>query len=351
MNPASPHHRRGMTLVELLVVIMILGLLSVVVLPTITDVATSRRYREAARNVSAFLARSQSRAIGVREPRGFMLQPLAADPSAGVEVFLADTPEAYAGETTASFAKFSNPDTLNTLTSGPLAITFDAATTDRLKQEPTLCAEGDAIQFGATGPRFKFLPPNREHPNDPYQVSMWQEDNQNPRNTAWPRSQGGVLPFRIYRQPARAAGGFLQMPAGVAIDIAWSCLGTRPFSTFLRPNQADQTITLLFDASGKPLELVHSGGVRTSVAEPLFLLIGETELCGNAFSPAVSGDNASQQPENRLGANWQYGDCVWLCVDNNSGVVKFGMVAPRAKTVLESQAYVRMTIGFGSGER
>jgi type II secretory pathway pseudopilin PulG len=340
-----------MTLMELLVVVAILGILSVLVLPTLTDTATSRRYREAARNVSAFIARGQSRAIGASEPRGVMLQPLPADPATAIDLFLADTPEAYAGETVAAVARVTMPSDPSSITTGPLPLQFDSATEGRLAAEPTLCITGDAIQFGTTGPRFMFVNPLKTNLPQTHGVSMWAEDNQTPRNTSWPRTGDAGLPFRIYRQPARAAGGFLQLPGGVAVDLAWSCLGTRPFSAFMEPQLADRSISLLFDSAGKPLEIVHTGGNRTTVGEPIFLLIGEAELCGNDYNPAVSGDTAAVQPEKRQGANWQYGDCVWLCIDNNSGVVKIGMVKPRAQTVLESQAYVRMTIGVGSGER
>lgn len=338
MSTIPKPHSRGMTLVELLVVVAILGILSVVVLPSLTGTIDSRRYREAARNVSAFIARCQSRALNAREPRGVMFQPVAARPASCVDLFFADTPPVYAGETLFSVASVEK---VNGITTEPLPITFDEPTQDRLQQDPGFCVAGDAIQFGGSGAKFKFLPPNR--------VAMWTEDNQNPRNTSWPRAT--ALPFKVFRQPTRGAAGSLQLQGAAAIDIAWSCLGSRPLKDFVTAGQADKSVSLLFDSSGKPQELVHSGGVRTSIGEPLFLLIGEAELCGNPYSPAVAGEASGTEPDERGGANWQYSDCVWLCVDNNSGVVKFGAVAAGAKTVLESQRNVRMTIGLGAAER
>ncbi|NCY03785.1 MAG: prepilin-type N-terminal cleavage/methylation domain-containing protein, partial [Planctomycetia bacterium] len=85
--------RRGFTLIELLVVIAILGLLSVVAIPTISGTIDSRRYRDAARDVSAFVARCQSRSIGSRSPKGVMLQPLAANTAAALDLFFADVPD------------------------------------------------------------------------------------------------------------------------------------------------------------------------------------------------------------------------------------------------------------------
>jgi len=106
----------------------------------------------------------------------------------------------------------------------------------------------------------------------------------------------------------------------------------------------------LFDGSGKPSELYHSGGLRTVIAEPLFLLVGLAELCGNMPVVLAPGEAVSSEGERR-GANWQYADSAWLCIDNNTGVVKFGPVDPRATTVITSQRYIRMTIGLGVTER
>ena len=337
---SKPNNRRGFTLVELLVVIAILGLLSVMVIPNLSGNINSRRYREAARDTSAFIARCQSRAIGASEPKGVMLQPLSANTSTAIDLYFSSTPAVYSGETSTSVATVSG---ITNVTAGPLPVTFDSVTQSRLATEPDFCQSGDLIQFGGMGAKYKFLPPDH--------VTMWFEDNQNPRNTSWPRASGAGLPFKVWRQPARGTGGALQLQKGAAIDLAWCCLGTRPFRDFMGTNIPDNSISILFDASGKPTDLVHSGGLRTSVGDPIFLLIGEADLAGNSYDPAVSFSSALPEPDDRGGANWQYGDCVWLCIDNNSGVVKFGNVAPRTTSVIASQRPVRLTIGYAGGER
>jgi len=65
----------------------------------------------------------------------------------------------------------------------------------------------------------------------------------------------------------------------------------------------------------------------------------------------VSRDASLPRPDDRGGANWQYGACVWVCIDNNSGVVKTGPVAPGTTSVLASQRNVRLTIGYGTAEK
>ena len=95
-----------MTLVELLVVVAILGLLSVVVLPNLSNPGDARKAREAARAVSGFIANVQSRAIGTRAGAGVWLEPLPnlITDSAGmqhlvvIDLFAAQIPEPYGGE-------------------------------------------------------------------------------------------------------------------------------------------------------------------------------------------------------------------------------------------------------------
>lgn len=73
--------RRGFTLVELLVVIVIIGLITVAVLPTVIPSLRSRQARDAARLLSAALAGCRDRAIRTGQPAGLRLLP---DPTIGV---------------------------------------------------------------------------------------------------------------------------------------------------------------------------------------------------------------------------------------------------------------------------
>jgi prepilin-type N-terminal cleavage/methylation domain-containing protein len=222
--------RRGMTLVELLVVVMILGLLSVTVLPTIGNTVGSRRNREAARNASSFIARAQSRAINAIGPRGFMIQPLAADPAAAIDMYFASAPEHYGGEDDDSRAVVKPAD-LNSRLESQLDVHFeragipDAPTLDRLK-DTDFCADGDAIQFGGFGPWYRLVVTPLRDGSGPPAITMWADASQSPRNLSWPRTGIGGLPFRISRQPRRASSGVLQLQKGAAVDVAWSCLGS-----------------------------------------------------------------------------------------------------------------------------
>lgn len=351
--------RRGVTLIELLVVVTILLLLSVLVLPSFGGAVNSRRNREAARNVSSFIARAQSRAINSTTPRGFTIQPLAADTAASIDMYFANAPEPYGGVDDDSRAVIA-PSLLGKDLESQLPVQFllsgrlDEATLGRLKDK-AFCTDGDAIQFGGLGPYYRLVISGHQNGSGPPMIQMWSDTSQSPRNLSWPRTGGlpGVT-YRISRQPRRASSGVLQLQKGAAVDVAWSCLGTQPLGPV--PGQpaiiTDPTkpVTFLFGSTGKPLEIVHSGGERTRVTEPLFLLIGSSQLSGNQYVPSLSGDTGTD-PEQRDGTNWQYSDSAWLCVDNQSGVVKSGPVASKAKSVFESQRYIRQTVGQGVSER
>lgn len=354
---ASFHQRRGFTVLELLIVVMILGLLAVVVLPTISKSVDSRRYREAARNVSSFIARAQVRALEADAPKGFMIQPLAADPEASIELFFADTPPPYCGESTEACVAIEDPGARPNVGSLALQFVLPGGLPDLITEEkvrtPGFCRPGDAIRFNASGADYRFVP--APGGASPHRVTMWLDDSQTAGNTPWPR--GERVPFRIHRQPSRASTGVLQLQRGAAIDIAWSCIGVRPLSDPTVGLQdrivqdIRQPLSLLFDASGKPKLLVHSGGMRTVVGEPVFLLIGSSELAGNLYQAGSVGETPKDDSSGMRGANWQYSDAVWLSIDNHTGAMKFALVAPNSATVFQSQRFARLTIPLGAAER
>ena len=370
-TPQRPaRSRRGVTLVELLVVITILGLLAVTVLPNIGGTIDSRRSREASRGLSMFISRAQSRALGAKDPKGFQIQPLVGDAVLAIDFYVADVPTAYAGELTSSKARLSGGGFVE-----KNVFFTDPGTNTRVRRNGGFCYEGDSIQFGGTGPYFKFVPgvPNGISPA----VRMWTENNQNPFNTSLP-DEGTNFSFRIRRQPKPASTGVYQMSTRAAVDLRWSSLGGTLFSDFIELNDAQPApITILFDAAGRPSQCVHSNGSRRTISEPIFLLLGLAELCGNdpvKVNPDDNGNDSGEspnvEPEKRNGANWQYFDGIWLYIDHQSGLVRTAPSAARQAdikylaslaegkalneairlAVLESQYYIRAAIGLGVRE-
>lgn len=334
---------RGMTLIELLVVMAILGLLTVTVIPNISGALDRRRIRDAAGNVSAFASRAQSRALNAKEPRGFIIQPLGPG-AAAIDLFFADTPEAYAGDSTSSVT------TLALVPGEPWLAEVSFSAIDALTlADSTFCAEGDAIQFGGHGPFFHLTPPAPG--SQVGSVRMWSEVNQTPFSMVLPPN--GSYPFRIRRQPTRASSGILQITNGAAIDLAGSSWGGVSISNLTQP------IIILYDAAGRPTQILHSGGTRTPIVSPIYMLIGLADLCGNAYV-AIPQPASTASQENRVGANWQYADAYWVAIDNKTGLArtapsaaaaanKAGQFSPQDRYFMSQQA-IRGAIGVSAVE-
>ncbi len=95
--------RAGMTLIELLIVIVILSLLTAAALPILTPTTSERRIREASRALNSYISQAQAKSIGTQRPYGIALKRLstdtdrAEDRGACVEVFMVEQPAPYAG--------------------------------------------------------------------------------------------------------------------------------------------------------------------------------------------------------------------------------------------------------------
>lgn len=341
-HPARLKAFSGMTLIELLVVVAILGLLAVTVIPNISGILDRRRIRDAAGNLSAFASRAQSRALNAKEPRGLIVHPLASGVAA-IDFYFADTPDAYAGETTLSTATI----TINTAEPAEGSVSFSDGDA-RMLADPGFCKQGDAIQFGGHGPYFHFSPPAAVGQSGV--VRMWSEVNQSPLNMVLPVD--GSYSFRVRRRPARASSGILQLGNGAAVDIFWSEWGGVTIT------QPTLPIIILYDAAGRPSHIMHSGGPPVTIVSPIYLLVGLVDLCGNGYVPMSAGASTASQ-DDRVGANWQYADSFWVLIDNKTGLARTAPCAARdanswngpvQEKCRVSQAAIRGAIGVSSVE-
>ena len=87
MPLSMPRAAAGMTLVELLVVVAIIGLLAVTVLPNLAGADGQREVRNAAGAVSSQLSRGPALAIEQRRSAGLWLEPLASNPWACIDLY------------------------------------------------------------------------------------------------------------------------------------------------------------------------------------------------------------------------------------------------------------------------
>jgi type II secretory pathway pseudopilin PulG len=354
-----------MTLIELLVVVAIMMLLIITVAPNLATTAEARRGREAARMVSSFISKAQSRAIGRTDWSGFMLAATNTASFAAIDLFLADVPPVYRGDTVPA---------LLTIT-GSTATTRTASNPTAIAALPTIGGTtDDLIRFDGRGPYYQI-----DHDPSPgpaitgtsvrfdFRGAMSGADEDagfQPHNTPWPPS-GVPLTFEILRQPG-PAGSPLSLGESRAVDLYWSGIGPpmltvganafgaaayRPFAITASGSfaTAGASTAVLFDGTGRLRQaIVRSGATvrRIAITGPLYLLVGRTDRAGQAFDPSPSDDSR--------GANWQYPDSFWIAIDPATGVVKTAECTPNpsGSTDLErcvsSQAWIRQSL-LGDG--
>ena len=270
-----------MTLVELLVVVAILGLLSVVVLPNLSNPGDARKAREATRAVAGFVANTQSRAIGSRAGSGLWLEPLpnvitddkGIEHLVSIDLFAASIPEPYAGESldaavtvtpSGNFAKlgfvpansFTAPDTLAT-------------------------ASNSFIRFTGLPSMFRL----ESDGSGGWRAAMIPGRNQTPYNTAWPVTAASGVPYEVLVDATKDPSASLTLGNALAIDMTWAQLGSsQPWGlassgTIPLPIRASQ---VLFDSAGRPRDVVRSGGLSEPMIEPVCLLVAPLEMIQKA---------------------------------------------------------------------
>ncbi len=322
----SPYHRRGMTLVELMVVVLILGLLAVTVLPNLANSADSRKIREAARAVSSFVAASQSQAISGRSGGGIRIDVLGSpmgSNDAALDVGMVMIPQPYCGDDPGSVVTV-DPDPSD---SSMAVLTFTGGFSD----SPLKDAENEwlrylRIRFGGSRIEFMFEPTlgtatGTVYMQDGIGPSNLPNLNQTIDNTSWPQ---GAVCYEITAGPLRDGNTSLTLGDGVAIDMTNSYVGTG--NIFSVPRLSD-SVYLLFDSAGVPTSWINDGLTKQPFAETLFLLINSVEAIQNNTSLTEPGG-------------------YWVAIDPRGGVPKVAEVKPQGAPIdtlkiRDSQEYIR----------
>ena len=291
----------GMSLLELMVVIVILGLLAVSIIPAI-DANDERKAREAAITVSSLVASANSRARQTSDGAGIWLEPLdkSTTPSRGsADLFVAQPGYSYTGEDSAAQSHvFLNPIP----TSSPAYYADDTS-----RSIPAL---------------------DSGHPT-----------------------------FSILTSPTRSSTAPLSLPNGYVVDIAWSSYGT---ILFREPNQLqdqsgiffvgiynflpNQPVLIMFNSIGEIQEVryrysdaagEHNGRLQRNA--DVFLLIGRADRAGNPY--------AENPSENNPGANWQYPDSRWIKISQTNGTALISDIKLGVNNLYQSQDFVRRSLG------
>ena len=278
---SNPKFPRGLTLMELLVVIFLVGLITAVTIPVMNPQSAPRRIREGSRIVSGAFSVARNRAVAEGRSVGVWLerQPAPKD-SACFKLFFAEQPPTYSGETLSATVKVDNKG-IATFTG------INAA----------LINDGDVLQINYQGHFYRMI-----KSGGGYALSSVTS----PGGTA-PITPVGVagLPFQIFRQPVKSAEKPIQLPSGIAIDLGASgfnglsaaATGTSPLIVMFTPGGAVNSVVNLTAAGGP------SGATDT-----LFLLVGRSDGLVQVYP------NDPTNNQNDPGT-------IWVAVGNQTGMV------------------------------
>ncbi len=293
--------RRGITLVELLVVVSILMMLMVVAVPVIRPGLESRRMREAARQVNVYLASAQAQAARLGRPVGVELVRDPDAPQMCRVLQQVEVPPPYAGDTL---------DTRIQLQRGSYDLadgrTYVFAQLAGGSVSPGLFRKGDWLQVNYQGPYYQIVDgPDADNDGflDGFPLTL-KIDLRGGVDLPWPSSAWSMpMPFQIVRSPEKGAALPLRLPEKTCIDLAFSGTDTLWFQAGLQNASgawvADPTPVLVLFAPAGGVESIWRGrmvvlggqerpiGTRFSALEPIFLLVGRPERVPRDLDPAV----------------------------------------------------------------
>ena len=275
LDTVNRNRPRGMTLMELLIVVAVMVILLGAALPLLKIGLAGRRTREASRQLNTYAALAKSRAIELGRPAGLFIdtQWLMDDPTNPVpyasELFLAETPRPYAGDMVDARA-WVRPDS----SANRFEITFSdsASLTTTLPTALVQGGESFQIKFDYKGPLYEC---QRDPNNNDFVITLdpaflakfvkpgsdgvWGtanggtnndgDDNDDgnvndPFEALWVNSDDIILrfPYQIFRQPQKSSATPMELPRGAVIDLSNSGFGLG--KRFLRDDPAI-TSTLL----------------------------------------------------------------------------------------------------------
>lgn len=270
--PAAPF---GLTLLELLIVIVILTTLVAAAIPLMSPASDARRIREASRGLNTYISSAQAKAVRTGRPVGIYLKRLSVDTGSPadrpvcVEVYQVEQPPPFAGFSETSMARVALDVDGGQFRPNQVVIQFVVRGNaeqpsadglplgwDREGIPPAFLRLGDVIQIGDQ--RYEFI--DRTHPIDAdidangFYLAQNSSTSQ-PRYSLIARplndtgktlnvvydNNGNRLPatlppgtaalsetwteparYKILRQPMLTSAEPLQLPDGTAIDLTAS---------------------------------------------------------------------------------------------------------------------------------
>jgi prepilin-type N-terminal cleavage/methylation domain-containing protein len=330
-----PSHPRGVTLLELLIVMTIMLMVTAAAIPVMMPALQNRRMREASRLASSFISGARARAIETGRPAGVMLERFNGLPMA-MQLSYVEVPIPYAGDTLSSKVVLNSNGIIT-------SIGIPAGANDSLWRG--VIRFGDHVRLDYKGPLYLLAstssvtifpdPKAGQTVNtDPSPTLEWHlldaTGNQLTNVPAGYLTSG--VPFQIIRQPIRSSATPLQLPEGTVVDLMNSGMGASGVfpPTVIAPSMWSSTPpvpfnpVILFSPNGSVASVTTNAGPLRPLA-PIHLLIGRRDLMAdvtqstddeNLFDPRAT-------PVNEYLSNF------WVTVAHQTGQVS---VAENART-------------------
>jgi len=280
---------RGVTLIEMLVVVAILMLLLGVALPSMQGSMDQRRNREAARAVNVYFSSARSVAMQTGRPCGVAIHRMDNERGCSMLLEQVEVPPPYAGESIDTRAQLMCSNIQGGVATVQAVLSGGGI-------NPDLVHEGDRVRFNYQGPLYTIS-------GQPGANSMTLvTDIRNGQMLPWPTVAdvpSEPVPFEIYRRPTKSFADPLELPAGAVIDLEAS--GTADHSIGAGNGEP---VYILFSPNGSVDRAYHDGHLH-SATRPIFLLIGKREKV-----PAVAGEE-----------NYRDLTSLWVTLNPRTGLV------------------------------
>lgn len=258
---------RGLTLVELLVVIVILSMVTVATIPLMQPPSGERKIREAARNVATTFELARARATETGRPAGVWIEPQAKVNGAveAYKLFLCDVPPPYAGDTTTSSASVTNNGMMVTVT------------LNNSGSAPSLVKYGDRIRLNYRGPWYRI-----DGGTDGTNISgggLTLAINQAPDFAPAP-AEGNNIPFEIIRQPVKSSITPTILPTNAPaaiVDLSQSGYGNSGHGENAFGHGSNlKPVVVTFTPTGRVHQVQHYDGNDLEIDQPtamIYLLV------------------------------------------------------------------------------
>ncbi|MEC7566485.1 MAG: type II secretion system protein [Planctomycetota bacterium] len=355
----ATHYRfKGMTMIELLVVITVIMLLAAVMIPTVRYQYRNRALREADRQLNAFIGSAQSRAQQLGRPVGIWIDrfrnetivPIQGartelnqiawptDANYAVAVYIAEIPMPYSGDLRDSRVVLSNTGT-NWQLNFPLTSVL---------QNPNnpLIRRGDRfqIQLDRRGPYFEAQRLTTDVSSSPQYILIENSVGNGTRIPLAARTASGVA-FQIQRRPTKSLVPPLRLPAGAVIDLSVSGMGSGGNEFLTSSAMGNQPVIIMFQPDGS-IDRVLYNGVADHPIGWVHLLVGRQNQVfpGTQFIEESTEIGNVMDTENR-----------WVSINHRTGAVTSEQVDSIARQTSSSDSVAlkltaaRMLVRSGTG--